>query len=207
VNSTELTFLLDDLGGSDAAARSRAAGAIFSVGCSLARQATKAWFGDAEIAACFAPVAPATSSHAGLPATTVGIAVRPARFERLRKANRSPRLAEVPPDIDAQEFELHFADDIRLDVLTTRSDDQQGAIARFLSKQGEGIQQVEMEARDADRAAALVRGRFGLDAIYPQARLGADGTYVNFFLVDFATESGEKKKLLIELVESRAPRG
>jgi len=39
---------------------------------------------------------------------TVGVAVRTATFEQVRKASGNPRLAEVPPDQDAEEFELHL---------------------------------------------------------------------------------------------------
>ena len=114
-------------------------------------------------------------------------------FARIREANGSPRLANVPPDQDAQEFELHFAPahretgelrsgPIQLDVLTSKEPGGQGAIANFLRKFGEGIQQVEFEVEDVDRGDANTSERFGQKAIYPQTRAGADGTRVNFFL-------------------------
>ncbi len=93
--------------------------------------------------------------------TTVGVAVQPVNFERLRSANGSPRLADVPPDQDAREFELHFEHEISLDILTTREPGGTGAIARFLSKSGEGIQQVELTVHDVDRATEILRARFG----------------------------------------------
>jgi len=37
------------------------------------------------------------------PKTTVGIAVQPELFRQIRAANGSPRLAEVPPDQDAED--------------------------------------------------------------------------------------------------------
>ena len=52
-------------------------------------------------------------------------------------------LADVPPDQDALEFEIEFPTGVRLDILTTREPAGAGAIARFLQKFGEGIQQVE----------------------------------------------------------------
>ncbi|OLE60010.1 MAG: hypothetical protein AUI36_12915 [Cyanobacteria bacterium 13_1_40CM_2_61_4] len=61
---------------------------------------------------------------------------------------------------------------------------------------------MEYQTADVDRVTQLLRERFGQQAVYPQARLGADGTRVNFFLA--ATPEG--KKVLIELVEARASR-
>jgi len=132
---------------------------------------------------------------------TIGVAVQPENFERIRTANGSPRLAEVPPDQDAKEFELHFGGGIHLDILTTKDAGGDGAIARFLEKVGEGIQQVEYLITDVDWATDLLRARFGQQPVYSQTRPGADGTRINFFLV--STPDG--KKVLIELVE--APRG
>ncbi len=130
----------------------------------------------------------------------VGIAVQPDTFEQIRAANGSPRLANVPADQDAREFELHFPGGIALDILTTRAAGEGGAIARYLEKFGDGIQQVEYEVQDVDRMTEILRGRFGLQPIYPEARPGADDTRVNFFLAN--TPEGEK--VLIEFVQ--APR-
>ena len=108
------------------------------------------------------------------------------------------RLAQAPPDQDVQEFELQFPHGVRLDVLTTRDPAGDGAIARFLSRFGPGIQQIECEVRDVTRAAQALRSRFGLDPVYPETRAGADGARVNFFLAPAA----EGRKVLIELVEA-----
>jgi hypothetical protein len=131
------------------------------------------------------------------PAVTVGVAVTPARFRAIREANGSPRLAEVPPDQDAEEFELHFPDQITLDVLTTKEPGGSGAIARYLAKFGEGIQQVEFLCHNVDRAAAILREAFQLTPIYPSTRRGANGTRINFFLVGVPGGG----KVLIELCE------
>jgi hypothetical protein len=135
------------------------------------------------------------------PITTVGIAVTPQNFDRIRAANGSPRLAEVPPDQDAREFELHFAQGVRLDILTTRESGGVGAIARYLQKSGEGIQQVELLARNVDAATEILRSRFGVQPIYPATRAGADRTRVNFFLVSLPEKGPKQGKILIELVE------
>ncbi len=133
---------------------------------------------------------------------TVGIAVAPDVFERIRVANGWRHLADVPSDQDAKEFELEFAGGTQLDILTTRDPAGEGAIAKYLRKFGEGIQQVEIGVRSVDRAAVVLREQFSLQPIYPQARAGADGTRVNFFLVS-TTGSG---RVLIELVESQRVR-
>jgi len=131
---------------------------------------------------------------------TVGIAAQPENFDRIRAANGSPRLADVPPDQDAREFELHFENHAALDILTTRDPSGSGAIARYLQRFGEGIQQIEINVSDVDRATEILRTRFGLEPVYPATRSGADGTRVNFFLVP-----AQGRKALIELVEPAAP--
>jgi hypothetical protein len=180
------------LASGDAAERSLAAGWLYAQGCQLGDSATRAWREDPQFAALLA----------GPP--TVGVAVLPQSFENIRGANGTPRLARVPPDQDAQEFELHIplANGVaRLDILTTRAPGAEGAIANFLRKFGEGIQQVEYFVRDVDCATEILRTHLALRSIYPQTRAGADGTRVNFFLATTA----EGKKVLIELVESRPP--
>ncbi len=127
----------------------------------------------------------------------LGIAVQPENFDRIRSANGSPPLANVPPDQDALEFELVLGSYGALDILTSREPKGAGAIARYLQKFGEGIQQIEVNVTDVDRATKILRTRFALTPIYPAARPGADGTRVNFFLVP----APDGKKFLIELVE------
>jgi tellurite resistance protein TerC len=135
------------------------------------------------------------------PRLTVGVAVMPETFEKIRVANRSPVLAIVPSDQDVLEFELEFEVDSlpapRLDILTTKTPGEDGAIARFLEKFGEDIQQVEIDVTGVDRATEILRTRFRTRPIYPATRPGANGTRVNFFLVP--TANG--KKVLVELVE------
>jgi hypothetical protein len=134
------------------------------------------------------------------PSVTVGLAVRRKTFEKIREANGLPRLAEVPPDQDAEEFELHFPNGIGLDVLTTKNPRGSGAIAKYLAKFGEGVQQVEYRCKDIDRATAILKQEFGVTPVYPTTRPGADGTRVNFFLVT----TPDEQKVLIELYEASA---
>jgi hypothetical protein len=185
--------LIHALSDSDSTKRESAARKIFHVGRELAKPSVEAWMAVAELAQILVFLDP------GFPATTVGVAVQPANFDRLRAANGSPALADVPPDQDAKEFELHFGHNVRLDILTTRDPAGAGAIARFLEKFGEGIQQVEIAVQEVDRATEILRMRFGQASIYPATRAGADGSRVNFFLVT----PPQGKKVLIELVEEK----
>jgi len=75
---------------------------------------------------------------------------------------------------------------------------RKGFMARVrLEKFGEGIQQVELDVTDVDRATEILRTRFNLNSAYPATRAGANGTRVNFFLVT----SRKGQKVLVELVE------
>src|SRR5579871_158653 len=169
--------------------RDAAAEEIFVAGAVLARRAARAWMKDPDLSALIGTD----------PTITVGIAVTRETFGKIKAANGDPGLADVPPEQDAEEFELHFTG-IALDVLTSRAPEGSGAIARYLARSGEGIQQVEFLCKDVDRATALLREKFGVEAVYPETRPGADGTRVNFFLV----ATPENDKVLIELYEKSA---
>jgi len=186
----KLTALIQDLSDADPGTRMSAATDIFRLGSELAHTATAAWFLDAELATDL------FLTETGRTKATVGIAVNRANFERIRTANGTPRLANVPDDQDAEEFEIEFLDGVRLDILTTKYLGANGAIDKFLQKFDEGIQQIELETRDVDRATKILRTRFGITPIYARTRAGADGTRVNFFLVP-----AQRGKVLIELVE------
>ncbi len=188
-----IELLIEALGDPDSMKREAAARAIFRQGLELARPAVDLWMADAEFKSILV-----FRGH-GFPVMTVGIAVLPANFERVRTANGSPSLANVPPDQDAREFELRFGDEIRLDALTTCEPEGAGAIARFLGKFGEGIQQVELMVHHVDRATKILQTRFSQAPIYLATRPGAGGTHVNFFLV----KTPQGRKVLIELVEEK----
>jgi len=189
--STLLSATIADLSSSDAIMRVAAATEIYRRGRAPADRAAYHWWTDPQFSALFG----------ANPVVTVGLAVRRATFARIREVNGSPQLVQVPPDQDAEEFELHFPDNIALDILTTRDPESQGPVARYLSKFGEGVQQVEFRCTDVDRAADILKKKFGLVPVYPQTRPGAGGTRVNFFLVP-VPGSG---KVLLEFYEpSRA---
>ena len=181
--------------------RAEAAMRLYLAGSSLCTPLLKQWLADPDFRALTLPgeSSVAGGSDLGQASIVVGIAVAPATFEKIRAANNLPPLAEVPPDQDAREFELHFETRIELDILTTREQDGRGTIARFLERFGEGIQQVEVYVGDVDRVTDILRSRFGLEPIYPAPRVGAGGTRINFFLA----AAPEGKKVLIEFVETK----
>jgi hypothetical protein len=190
--SSPLAAAIANLCSSDPSVRLAAATEIYRSGRAPADQAVASWWGNPELSALLGPD----------PLITVGLAVERPTFARIRSANGEPPLAHVPPDQDAEEFELYFPDSISLDVLTTRAPGRAGAIARYLAKFGDGVQQVEFRCSDVDRATAILKDSFGVAPIYPRTRAGADGTRVNFFLVP-ALGSG---KVLIELYERKGIR-
>lgn len=226
--AADIARWIQDLAGSDSRQKAESGMKLYLAGVNLCMPLLSQWVSDPEFRELTLPTSPSVvdtvgaglrrdvrvpEEVAGLAPTTsalpthfppstiiVGIAVQPDTFQKIRAANNSPRLADVPPDQDAHEFELHLEDSIEFDILTTREPGGSGAIARFLQKFGEGIQQVEIYVRDVDRASAILRARFSLLPIYPATRAGADGTRVNFFLA--TTPDG--KKVLIELVETAA---
>jgi hypothetical protein len=191
---------IQDLAGSEARLRSESGMRLYLAGVSLCTPLLTRWVSDPEFRELTLPGKPAGGTHAhfGPSAIVVGVAVQPETFQKIRAANNSPRLAQVPADQDAQEFELHLDAAIEFDILTTREPGGPGAISRFLQKFGEGIQQIEIYVRDVDRATEILRTRFALEPLYPATRAGADGTRVNFFLAT----GPDAKKVLIELVEA-----
>lgn len=213
--AADIARWIQHLAGSDSRQKAESGMQLYLAGVDLCMPLLTKWVGDPEFRELTLPTSPGVADTVGAgpsPAPTtsallqhfppstiiVGIAVHPETFQKIRAANNSPCLADVPPDQDAQEFELHLEDAIEFDILTTREPRGSGAIARFLQKFGEGIQQVEIYVRDVDRATAILRARFNLPPIYPATRAGAAGTRVNFFLA----VTPEGKKVLIELVEA-----
>jgi hypothetical protein len=187
--SSPLNNAIAGLCSGEASVREGAAGEIYAAGCVPVERAAGAWWSDAELAALVT---------APIPEVTVGLAVQRETFSKIRVANSVSRLADVPSDQDAEEFELHFANGVSLDILTSRAPGGEGAIARYLGKFGEGVQQVEFRCTNVDRATEILKEKFGVVAVYPETRPGADGTRVNFFLVPVPGAA----KVLIELYES-----
>ena len=191
---------IHDLAGSDERVKIESAMRLYFAGVGLCTPLLSRWVSDPHFRELTLPGRPTGEAHARSQpsAIIVGIAVRPETFQHIRAANNSPRLADVPADQDALEFELHLDASLEFDILTTREPGGPGAISRYLQKFGEGIQQIEIYVRDVDRATEILRTRFALPPLYPATRAGADGTRVNFFLAT----TPDAKKVLIELVEA-----
>ena len=183
-----LTRAILGMTSSESEVRMVSATEIHRQGRALADHAVFPWWVDGELS----ELLDSTNPH-----VTVGLAVTPQRFTEIREASGSPRLADVPPDQDAQEFELHLPGGLSLDVLTTKDPAGNGAIAKFLQKFGEGIQQIEYRCKNVDRATLILRDTFAVQPIYPATRPGADGARVNLFLVS----APGANKVLIELYE------
>ncbi len=186
--SSPLAQFIADLSSADASRRLAAANEIYRLGRAAAGSAISDWWAENELAALL--LGPN-------PAITVGLAVQRDTFGRIRIANGTPRLADVPPDQDAEEFEIQFTEGFSLDILTTREPGGSGAIAKYLAKFGEGIQQVEYRCANVERATQILKDKFRVDPVYPAIRNGTDATRVNFFLV----ASPDGGKVLIELCE------
>jgi hypothetical protein len=184
--SSSSSLPIEDLFSADATVRAASAAEIYGRGLALAGPVVCGWLANRE----FSELLPG-------PLVTVGLAVFPKTFARIRGANGNPRLARIPPDQDAEEFELHFPTELSLDILTTRDPEGAGAIARYLKRFGEGIQQVEYRCLDVERATAILKVAFRVVPVYPETQAGADGTRINFFLAP--TEFGGK--VLVELYE------
>ena len=180
---------IEGLSSPDPSVRQAAAEEIYRLGRAAAGIAVSAWWADDELS---------TLLLAPKPAITVGLAVQRETFVRIRIANGTPRLAEVPADQDAEEFELHFPQEVLLDILTTREPGGSGAIAKYLGKFGEGVQQVEFRCANVDRATEILKQKFHVAPVYPETRPGADATRANFFLV----ASPDGGKVLIELYQA-----
>jgi hypothetical protein len=195
--------LILHLADSDPVERVWAASQLFAAGQSRVLDSLQKWEADQELQTLFVreQLGHDASGAAASAKLTTGVAVLPETFEKIRAANGSVPLADAPADQDVLEFELEFAESgspqVRLDILTTNAPGGNGAIARFLAKFGEGIQQVEIDVTDVDHATEILRTRFNIAPIFPATRAGANGTRVNFFLVT----ASENQKLLVELVE------
>jgi hypothetical protein len=198
-DAAQIASTIARLAGADIATRDHAMRALHAAGVALSAEVIEKWRTDAEFRALICPVHAASPAQTSLAAAiVVGVAVAPENFERIRTAHAAPPLSSVPLTQDAREFELHLGDDVHIDVLTSRDPAGAGAIARYLQKFSEGIQQVELYVRGVDRATEILRTRFALAPIYAETQPGAEATRINFFLVSIA----EGKKLLIELVET-----
>src|SRR5580704_16136564 len=102
IDATAIRDLFSQLAAPGEQARQQAAQMLFDLGRALSRETLEQWAKDPEFRALLV-------TDQDSPRATVGIAVTPELFARVRAANGDPKLADVPPDQDAVEFELHFS--------------------------------------------------------------------------------------------------
>jgi hypothetical protein len=181
---TDVRAWVEDLAAADTGRRAAAWVQLYRTGCQMAEGAFAQWQQDPEFAVLVR----------GEP--VVGVAVSPDVFAQVRQEMGMPPLARVPDEQSTAEFEIHRGN-VRLDILTPV--DNEGPIQKFLDRYGPGIQQVELPVEKVEEAVKILTERFGLTPVYPLPRPGADGTRVNFFLVDKPGGG----KVLIELFEAK----
>jgi len=181
---TDVRALVEELAMPDPGRRLAARWQLHGAGCALVEEIFAAWRKDPEFAVLIA----------GEP--IVGIAVPPELFARIRQEMDMPALARVPEEQSTAEFEMHGRGP-HMDILTPV--DSEGPIQTFLDRFGPGIQQVELPVHNVEAALKILTESFGLAPVYPEPREGANGTRVNFFLMDKPGGG----KVLIELFEAK----
>jgi len=181
---TDVRAWVEDLAAADTGRRAAAAVQLYRAGCGPAEEIFAGWRRDPEFGVLVT----------GDP--IVGVAVPAELFQRIRQEMGMPPLSRVPDEQSTAEFEMHRGN-VRLDILTPV--DNEGPIQKFLDRHGPGIQQVELPVEKVEEAVKILTERFGLTPVYPLPRPGADGTRVNFFLVDKPGGG----RVLIELFEAK----
>ena len=76
--------------------------------------------------------------------------------------------------------------------------DETSTIAKFLDRNGPGLQQLAYRVTDVEQVAAVLRGR-GLRLLYDEPRRGTSGSRVNF------VHPKDAGGVLVELVEPAGP--
>lgn len=100
---------------------------------------------------------------------------------------------EINEEQGIREAMLAIGDsDSRLQLMAPLSADS--VIAKFLDRNGPGVQQVAYRVTDVDAAAETLRGR-GMRLLYDEARRGTAGSRINF------VHPKDAGGVLIELVE------
>ena len=102
INATTIGDLFSHLAAPGEKVRQQSAQMLFNLGRALSRETIEQWAQDTDFRSLLI-------TENDSPRATVGIAVSPGLFANIRTANGNPKLANVPPDQDAVEFELHFS--------------------------------------------------------------------------------------------------
>lgn len=187
---------IDDLEHNDADMRTHAAQKLYEEGISAASLALgDSWSHDAELWQAIG--GPKFKFDA------VGIAVENQSFGDIREVWGEIPLANIPDEsLQVNEFVVQSGT-ARLDILTSKGGE--GAIANYLKNNGQGIQQVEIFVQDVEMVTNLLNQKAaegnGPKPVYPKPRPGAEGTLINFVLLNHPGGG----KILIELVQKSRP--
>lgn len=102
---------------------------------------------------------------------------------------------EINSEQGIEEAMLHFSDGSQVQLLA--SIDSQSAISKFLTKHGEGVQQLALEVTSIAQAMQQLE-KAQISSVYPAQKKGANGTWINFIHPKYTGG------VLIELVEYSA---
>ena len=85
-----------------------------------------------------------------------------------------------------------LSENARIQLIAPLNEDS--TIAKFLAKNGQGIEQMAYRVADLDHVSAVLRER-GMRLLYPEARRGTSGSRINF------VHPKDARGVLLELVE------
>jgi len=95
------------------------------------------------------------------PVVTVGLAFERAMFGRIRVANGTPRTCGGAGGSGrCGRVRASFPENVLLERADNARAGRSGAIARYLAKFGEGVQQVEFRCTNVDRATEILKDKF-----------------------------------------------
>ena len=99
---------------------------------------------------------------------------------------------ELNLDQDLEEAMMLFQDGSKIQLLASAN--QESTIGKFISKHGEGMQQLALRVTNVEQATRLL-AEAQISSVYPTQKMGSNGTWINFIHPKFTGG------VLIELVE------
>ncbi|MEY4312097.1 MAG: methylmalonyl-CoA epimerase [Actinomycetota bacterium] len=99
---------------------------------------------------------------------------------------------ELNAEQDLEEAMMLFQDGTKIQLLA--STNPESTIGKFISKHGEGMQQLALRVVNLEQATKLL-AEAQISSVYPAQKMGSNGTWINFIHPKFTGG------VLIELVE------
>lgn len=99
---------------------------------------------------------------------------------------------EMNADQDLEEAMMIFQDGSKIQLLA--STNSESIIGKFISRHGEGMQQLALRVENLEQATKLLANA-QINSVYPTQKIGSNGTWINFIHPKFTGG------VLIELVE------